>query len=63
MGLLWDLIQQNQISEQSQRSSSLEERVEQLESDLRHTRQLLQVLLQRLETHLGEDLDRDGQVG
>lgn len=63
MGLLWDLIQQNQISEQSQRASSLEERVEQLESDLRHTRQLLQVLLQRLETHLGEDLDRDGQVG
>lgn len=63
MGLFWDLIQQGQIHEQRNRSWSLEQRVEQLERDLDATRQLLQVLLRRLEENVGEDLDRDGRVG
>lgn len=63
MGLLWDLIQQSQISEQQHKASSLEQRVERLERDLAQTRRLLHALLQRLESHLGEDIDKDGKVG
>jgi uncharacterized protein involved in exopolysaccharide biosynthesis len=63
MGLLWDLIQQGQIREHRDRATSLEERVERLERELDQTRGLLNTLLQRLESHLGEDLDRDGKVG
>lgn len=63
MGLFWDLIQHGQIHEQSQRSDSLEARVDHLEQELHATRQILQTLLQRLETHFGEDIDRDGRVG
>ncbi|NIM47753.1 MAG: hypothetical protein GTN62_00190 [Gemmatimonadales bacterium] len=63
MGLFWDLIQQSQISKQAEQASSLEERVGRLEAALRDTRQLVNLLLQRLETHFGEDIDRDGRVG
>lgn len=63
MGLFWDLIQQNQISEQRQRASSIEERVSLLEGELREMRQLMQVMLERLEITLGEDIDRDGRIG
>ena len=63
MGLFWDLIQQGQISEQRDRSWSLERRVEGLERELDATRQLLQTLLKRLESSVGEDLDRDGRIG
>jgi hypothetical protein len=63
MGLFWDLIQQNQISEQRQRASSIEERVSLLEGELREMRQLMQVMLERLEKALGEDIDRDGRIG
>jgi hypothetical protein len=63
MGLFWDLIQQGQISEQRNRSWSLEQRVEGLEKELDGTRRLLQVLLKRLEENLGEDVDGDGRIG
>lgn len=63
MGLFWDLIQQSQISQQHSRASSLENRVASLERELAETRQLLSALLQRLEQHFDEDLDRDGSVG
>ncbi len=63
MGLFWDLIQQSQISDQRQRAASLDDRVTHLERELRRTQELLRLLLQRLETGLGEDLDRDGRIG
>jgi hypothetical protein len=63
MGLFWDLIQQNQIDSHARHASSLEERVSQLEVSLNETRSLLQVMLERLEKSLGEDIDKDGRVG
>lgn len=63
MGLFWDLIQHNQIQEQRKRAETLDERVRQLEEELQQTKQLLRTLLERLETHFGEDLDKDGRVG
>jgi hypothetical protein len=63
MGLFWDLIQQNQISKQQDRSASLDDRVARLEVEHRHTQELLQALLLRLEQAIGEDLNRDGKIG
>jgi hypothetical protein len=63
MGLFWDLYQQSQISEHSERASALDQRVAQLEAELRRTQQLLRDVIGRLEQHLGQDLDRDGRVG
>ena len=63
MGLFWDLIQQNQISEQRSRTASVEDRLAWLETELSRTQETMRLLLQRLETHLGEDIDRDGSVG
>jgi hypothetical protein len=63
MGLFWDLVQHGQISRQQQRSESLELKVQRLEAELQDTRALLQTLLERLEKHFGEDLNRDGRVG
>ena len=63
MGLFWDLVQQSQISEQSSRANSLEERLARLEADLARTQEIVHVLVTRLESTLGEDLDRDGRIG
>ncbi|HKS07295.1 MAG TPA: hypothetical protein VJR92_13390 [Gemmatimonadaceae bacterium] len=63
MGLFWDLIQHNQIQAQASRSSTLEQRVTVLESELTQTRKLLQTALERLEKHVGADLNDDGRVG
>jgi chaperonin cofactor prefoldin len=63
MGLFWDLIQQSQIGEQKERAGSLEDRVAHLEGEQRRTREVLQLLLQRLEQAIGEDIDRDGRIG
>jgi 5-bromo-4-chloroindolyl phosphate hydrolysis protein len=63
MGLFWDLVQHGQISRQQLRSDSMELKVERLERELQDTRALLQTLLERLEKHFGEDINRDGRVG
>jgi hypothetical protein len=63
VGLFWDLMQQSQISEQRDRATTIEQRVEQLESRMLHMERLLHDVLRRLETTLGEDLDRDGRIG
>ena len=63
MGFFWDLMQQNQISQQRERASTLDQRVSQLEDRLNDTNKLLRLLLERLEKQLGEDLDKDGRVG
>ncbi len=63
MGLIWDLIQQGQISDASSRADSLDQRVSKLEAEIRQTNDALMRLLRGLETRFGEDLDRDGRVG
>ncbi len=63
MGLIWDLIQQGQISDASSRAASLEQRVSRLEAEIRQTNDTLMRLLKALETRFGEDLDRDGRIG
>lgn len=63
MGLFWDLIQHGQISEQSNRSDTIERRIQYLEFELSQTRELLNKLLHRLEEHFGDDINNDGSVG
>jgi hypothetical protein len=63
MGLFWDLIQQGQIGAHKAHAATLESRIERLENDIEQVQQLLMALLDRLEKHFGEDLDRDGQIG
>ena len=63
MGLFWDLVQQSQLSDQRAHASSLEQRVQILEGELRRTQELLHSALERLEKHVGEDLNRDGRIG
>ena len=63
MGLFWDLMQQNAINEQRDATSTLDQRVARLELELKQTRELLQVVITRLEENLRTDLDRDGKVG
>jgi len=63
MGLFWDLIQQSQISDTTRQVSSVDGRLSRLEQELRQTQQLLHEALKRLETTIGEDLNRDGRVG
>ena len=63
MGLFWDLIQQSQISNQRGDHDSLEQRVRELEVELRQIKQVQLRLLETLETHFGRDLNDDGRVG
>ena len=63
MGFIWDLIQQGQIGEARERATTLEQRVAQLEADVRRTNQILIGLLHGLERRFGQDLDNDGSVG
>jgi len=63
MGLIWDLIQQGQIGEAQNRTSGLEQRVADLEDELRRTNGALIGLLKALEKRFGEDLNGDGRIG
>jgi hypothetical protein len=63
MGLFWDLIQQSQISDQRGRTESLQDRVRDLEQEVREMKQIQLRLLQTLETHFGRDINGDGRVG
>ncbi len=63
MGLFWDLMQQSQISEQRDHASSLEQRVQHLESVLSQTQKTLRDLVVILEKEYGRDIDGDGRVG
>jgi hypothetical protein len=63
MGFIWDLIQHGQINSANERASSLEQRVLDLEHDLRVTNETLMRLLKALEQRFGEDLDADGRIG
>ena len=63
MGLFWDLVQQSQIEEQQDQADSLEERLANMESELRRTQELLIKTLKALEEHIGQDIDGDGRLG
>jgi predicted HTH domain antitoxin len=63
MGIFWDLIQQSEIQEQSEKAKSLEEKVSILEKELNATKILLRKTLVTLENHLGKDIDGDGKLG
>jgi uncharacterized coiled-coil protein SlyX len=63
MGLFWDLMQQNAIDKQRDATTTLDQRVARLELELKQTRDLLQVVITRLEANLRTDIDRDGKVG
>lgn len=63
MGLFWDLFQQSQISQHSERAATLEARVDHLEREVQRLATLLRDVIERLETHVGADLNRDGRVG
>ena len=63
MGFIWDMIQHGQIHSAHERASSLEQRVVDLEDDLRVTNETLMELLRKLEQRFGEDLDGDQRIG
>ena len=63
MGMIWDLIQQVQLSNASNQREDLETRVQRLESHLRSTNNTMVELLKLLEKRFGEDLDGDGRIG
>lgn len=63
MGIFWDLIQQNEIQEQSKKAKNLEERILQLEKELQDTKLVLKKTLIALENYLEKDIDGDGKLG
>jgi len=56
-------MQQSQLSNQDQRTQTVENRVQRLEREVRETRELLHKLISVLEREYGKDLDGDGRVG
>jgi hypothetical protein len=63
VGLIWDLIQQGQIGDARQRAETLEQRVHDLEVELRRTNDVVMRLLRALEHRFGQDLDGDNRIG
>ena len=63
MGFFWDTIQHMDIEKQKERATSLEDRVSELEVELRKTQELLVGMVTRLEARFGEDFDGDGEAG
>lgn len=63
MGFFWDMIQHMDIEKQKERATSLEDRVSELEVELRKTQELLVGMVTRLEARFGEDFDGDGEAG
>ncbi len=62
MSLLWNMVQQSQISASSQKADSLQSRVDHLEYRVEHQGKLLHELVTRLERRLGEDLEESAEL-
>ena len=64
---MWELVQQNQLRRRAWarevQTATLAERVAELERQIRDHDEILEKLIERLETALGEDLDGDGTIG
>jgi len=63
MGIFWDLLQQDEIDKQQQKSESIIEKVKQLEKELNKNKELLRKTLIALENHVQVDIDGDGKMG
>jgi len=63
MGIFWDLVQQDELNKQEKKAQGLEERIDQLETELASTKDLLRKTLVALENHLSKDIDGDGKTG
>ena len=63
MGIFWDLMQQSELEKQQAQADTIEDKVENLEAELKATKELLYKTLHALETHLGKDIDGDGELG
>ncbi len=67
MGLLWDLIQQYQIGENSKASASDSaskgQEIGELRAELKRTQLALAHLIDLLEIRFNDDIDGDGQIG
>ncbi len=63
MGLFWELIQQNEINKQGEKTEKIEDRVLNLEKELKETKIILQKTLLALEKHIGKDIDGNGKIG
>jgi hypothetical protein len=67
MGLLWERSKQIQLRRrawaQEDQTASLAERVAELERQIRDRDEILEKLIGRLETTLGQHLDGDGTIG
>ncbi len=63
MGLLWEIVQSGFVYGQHQKTQSIEERVELLETQLKGTQDTIRELVKKLEELHGLDIDGDGDVG
>ena len=63
MGIFWELMQQDELDKQQKQADSVEDRVEQLETELTKTKALLRKTLEALEMHISTDIDGDGKLG
>lgn len=60
MGIFWELMQEEELEEQCTKSESLDEIIEQLDTNLNKTQNLLRKTLEAHEHHIQKDVDGDG---
>jgi hypothetical protein len=63
MGALWEIVQSGLMYGQYRKSESIEDRVTDLEGQLRATQDTLRSLVKKLEELHGIDIDQDGKIG
>lgn len=61
--MLWDLLQQLQISRSDRHAMDADERIDQLERQLERTNEVLIKLIRYIEKRDRRDLDGDGLIG
>jgi hypothetical protein len=63
MGFLWEIVQSGFIYGQKRKSDSIEDRVSDLEIQLRRTQDTIRELVKKIEQLHGLDVDGDGRIG
>ena len=61
--MFWNLLQDHRFFKLRDRTDTIEGRVKGLETRITDLQDLMKKILYALETHLGEDIDKDGRVG